>query len=123
MPSVTDWRYIFDGLGRLKAGLTLTADYFDGSTSNATPTDPLGVETALNYCKAGDVDALRAAINAACGNEKMQSVRYWSSSECPSTIINEGNNNAWVYQFDLGRLVYNNKDGSFTVRIRAVFAY
>lgn len=123
MPSVTDWRYIFDGLGRLKAGLTLTADYFYGSTSNATPTDPLGVETGLNYCKAGDVDALRAAINAACGNEKMQSVRYWSSSEWPSTIINEGNNNAWVYQFNLGRLVYNNKDGSYTVRIRAVFAY
>lgn len=119
LPSVTDWRYIFDGLGRQNAGLTLTAKHGDGTpiySSNATPTDPLGVVDFMYYYKDGDaVDAssLRAAINAACGNTALQSGSYWSSSEDSS--------NAWLYLFGYGRFWGLSKSSSLYVR--AVFAY
>ena len=120
-PSVTDWRYVFDGLGRQKAGLTLTAKYgSDTYSSNATPIDPLGVVNNMYYYKDGDADgasSLRSAINTACGNTALQSGGYWSSSERYYY-----SDSAWYYDFYDGKLWDVNKAyNSFYAR--AVFAY
>ena len=122
MPSVTDWRYIFDGLGRQKAGLKLTAkDYFSSISysSNATPTDPLGVLDLMYYYKDGDAvgaSSLRAAINAACGNTALLSERYWSSSE-----YSDDSGFVWTYYFNAGGFPSHMK--SNYCYTRAVFAY
>ena len=121
IPSVTDWRYVFDGLGRQKAGLTLTAKSGDGNTtysSNATPTDPLGIES-MYYYKDGDAEgasSLREAINAACGNTALQVNYYWTSSDWiwDSAF-------AWCYVFHDGRFASNAK--GIHNSVRAVFAY
>ena len=124
LPSVTDWRYIFDGLGRQKAGLTLTNKKDDGSIvycNNVTPTDPLGVVNGRYYYKDGDADgasSLRAAINAACGNEDLQSGDYWSSSEYDDMDQNK----AWYYQFYYGKFSWTNRT-TYDCYARAVFAY
>ncbi len=124
LPSVTDWRYIFDGLGRQKAGLTLTNKKDDGSivyNSNVTPTDPLGVVSGRYYYKDGDADgasSLRAAINAACGNEDLQSGDYWSSSEYDDLDQNK----AWYYRFYYGKFSWTNRT-TYDCYARAVFAY
>ncbi len=124
LPSVTDWRYIFDGLGRQKAGLTLTNKKDDGSIvycNNVTPTDPLGVVNGRYYYKDGDADgasSLRAAINAACGNEDLQSGDYWSSSEYDDMDKNK----AWYYRFYYGKFSWTNRT-TYDCYARAVFAY
>ena len=123
LPSVTDWRYIFDGLGRQKAGLTLTAKSSDSwfiYSSNATPTDPLGVEGAMYYYKDGDADgasSLRDTINAVCGNTALQSNYYWSSSE-----FYNNSGEAWIYDFYNGKLWKVNKTYN-NFYVRPVFAY
>ena len=121
LPSVTDWRYIFDGLGRQKAGLTLTAKKgSDTYSNNATPTDPLGVVDGMYYYKDGDAydaSSLREAINAACGNTALQSDNYWSSSE-----YSDDSNCAWDYVFYDGKFWWVDKTGG-TRYGRAVFAY
>lgn len=120
LPSVTDWRYIFDGLGRQKAGLTLTAkdDNSGIYSSNATPTDPLGVKDGMYYYKDGDASSLLAAINAACGNTALQSSPYWSSSE-----YSDNSENAWEYNFNDVQFWWVTKAGPVYVYVRAVFAY
>jgi hypothetical protein len=121
IPSVTDWRYIFDGLGRQKAGLTLTAKSYNGNTtysSNATPTDPLGIES-MYYYKDGDVEgtsSLLEAINAACGNTALQANYYWTSSEYSGTSVL-----GWCYVFYYGTFESNAK--TLSDHIRPVFAY
>ena len=122
LPSVTDWRYVFDGICRQKAGLTLTAKVKSSSTvysSNSTPTDPLGVLDVMYYYKDGDAEgasSLRAAINDACGNTALQSKHYWNSSE-----YSNNSSVAWLYGFDYGFFWNNGKTGRGYVR--AVFAY
>ena len=122
LPSVTDWRYIFDGLGRIKGGLTLTAKSSDGNTtysSDARPTEPKGVIDGMFYYKDGDTggnSSLRAAINTACGNTELQSNCYWSSSE-----FTDYSNRVWSYYFDHGKFHYNDKSSQYSAR--AVFAY
>ena len=120
LPSVTDWRYIFDGLGRQKAGLTLTAkdDNSGIYSSNATPTDPLGVKDGMYYYKDDDASSLLAAINAACGNTALQSSTYWSSSE-----YSDNSGNAWEYSFNDVQFWWVTKAGPVSVYVRAVFAY
>ena len=122
LPSVTDWRYIFDGLGRQKAGLALTAKSDDEIfiySSDATPTDPLGVEDTMYYYKDGDApdaSSLLAAINAACGNDALQYEVYWISSE-----YSENSDKAWVYSFWSGVFgLYDKEDYN---NARAIFAY
>ena len=59
MPSVTDWRYIFEGFG-----------------GPAVASQP-GIENKEVYCNGEDV---KNTINAACGNTALGGC-YWSSSE------------------------------------------
>ena len=126
LPSVTDWRYVFDGLGRIKGGLTLTAKSHDGNTtysSDARPTNPLGIENGMYYYKKKEGvfpdqgnSLLRDAINTACGNTALQALNYWSSSE-----VTENSGNAWFYDFYNSKFWYGNKTKNYAVR--AVFAY
>lgn len=113
LPSVTDWRYVFDGLGRIKGGLNLS----DG-TNAVTPTSPLGVSNDMVYRNGNDGRTLRNAINTACGNEALSSLNYcyWSSSECT-----EDTNYVWYYNFYYGIFWWGSKASDFYVH--AVFAY
>lgn len=119
LPSVTDWRYIFDGLGRQKAELTLVAKRFCGLTifsENATPTNPIGVESQMRYLNGDNGHSLLAAINTACGNGggngALQYYFYWLSSS---------SDKVWVYNFGEGNFILYPKTNSYYVR--AVFAY
>lgn len=111
LPSVTDWRYVFDGLGRIKGGLNLS----DG-TNAVTPTSPSGVSDGMVYCDGDDGSTLRAAINTACGNVALQPFHYWSSSE-----YTDYSNHAWYYLFLNGKFLWYPKTDFYCVR--AVFAY
>ena len=121
LPSVTDWRYIFDGLGRQKASLTLVAKRTGGEpkptfSEDATPTNPKGVEDMMIYRNGDNGSSLRTAINTACGNDALQSDSYWSSSQLSSE-----SNKAWVYYLQWGQIYYYPKTKGHNVR--AVFAY
>ena len=124
LPSVTDWRYIFDGIGRIKNGVTLTAKSKDGNTtysSNATPTDPLGVENGMYYYKDNDAvgnSTLLAKINEACGNTALQSDDFYWSSSWYSDLYG---GYAWDYLFLNGQFWNNHKSNIYYVRV--VFAY
>lgn len=111
LPSVTDWRYIFDGLGRQKKGLILTAkDRQSVYSTNATPTDPLGAKYLMAYY--GSI-SLCSVINEACGNSALQSNIYWSSSQCVNYM--------WGYTFDEEE--FSQSVTSIGQYARAVFAY
>ena len=115
LPSVTDLRYIFDGLGRQKAGLTLVAKSYGGLTifsENATPTNPKGVQDMMRYFNGDNGHSLLAAINTACGNGALQYYFYWLSSS---------SDKAWVYNFGEGNFILYPKTNNYNVR--AVFAY
>lgn len=111
LPSVTDWRYVFDGLGRIKGGLNLS----DG-TNAVTPTSPSGVSEGMVYCDGDNGSTLRAAINTACGNDALQPFHYWSSSE-----YTDYSDHAWYYLFFNGKFLWYPKTDFYCVR--AVFAY
>ena len=111
LPSVTDWRYVFDGLGRIKGGLNLS----DG-TNARLPTSPLGVSDGMVYRDGNNGNTLRDAINTACGNTALRSSSYWFSSECTGE-----SNRAWYYSFYQGKFCWYYKTNSMYVR--AVFAY
>jgi hypothetical protein len=119
LPSVTDLRYILDGLGRIKGGLTLTASK-SGTTysSNATPEEPLGVLELIEYRNGSDGSTLLSAINTACGNTALQLKYYWSSSKCSGY-----SDMVWSYGFNNGQFVYANESTSTDAYVRAVFAY
>ena len=124
LPSVTDWRYVFDGLGRIKGGLTLTAKKGENTYSNdARPTNPLGIEDGMFYYKKKEGELLDQgnsllcdAINTACGITALKNENYWSSSE-----VTENSGNAWFYDFYNSKFWCNNKTKNYAVR--AVFAY
>ena len=98
LPSITDWRYIFEGFGGPKVS------------------DQAGVNggSEMNY---GNGEALCNAINTACGNTALSRSNYWTSSEY------EGNSDyVWYYGFwdgvtDIGKKAQNK------YQVRAVFAY
>lgn len=96
LPSVTDWRYIFQGL-----------------CSGPSATSPVGVADGGAY---GTGSTLQSAINTACGNTAIGAFGYWSSS-----AHNSINGYVWIYKFDAGKFVYG--DGTGGSRVRAVFAY
>ena len=97
LPSVTDWRYIFQGI------------------NNGTPsaTIPVGVSTGTAYSTGS---TLRSAINTACGNTALQSYIYWSSSERSDNTLF-----AWAYYFSNSCFGLNGKANSNYVR--AAFAF
>ncbi|MBQ6379471.1 MAG: hypothetical protein IJJ56_11860 [Prevotella sp.] len=111
LPSVTDWRYVFDGLGRIKGGLNLS----DG-TNAVTPTSPSGVSDGMVYCDGDNGSTLCAAINTACGNNALQPFHYWSSSE-----YTDYSDHAWYYFLFKGKFLWYPKTNFYSVR--AVFAY
>ena len=98
LPSITDWRYIFEGFGGPKVS------------------DQAGVNggTEMSY---GNGEALCNAINTACGNTALSCLNYWTSSEYA------GNSDyVWYYGFydgitDIGKKAQNQ------YQVRAVFAY
>ena len=98
LPSITDWRYIFEGFGGPKVS------------------DQAGVNggTEMSY---GNGEALYNAINTACGNTALSRSNYWTSSEYA------GNSDyVWYYGFwdgitDIGKKAQNQ------YQVRAVFAY
>ena len=99
LPTVTDWRYIFDGLC--------------GGAGDNSPTSPAGVSDNMEY---GDGSTLRDAINTACGNTELIGGTYWSSSQ------ETGNaNRAWGYGFGNGMFMLKYKTIYYFAR--AVFAY
>lgn len=117
MPSVTDWRYIFDGLGRQKAGLTLKAIFASTVYSdNATPTNPASIFSPMFYGDASNASSLRAAINEACGNTALHNYLYWSSSE-----DEYDSSKVCVYDFSISEFFSGGKTGELYTR--AVFAY
>jgi hypothetical protein len=95
IPTVTDWRYIFQGLGGPSA------------------TNPVGVGAGTGY---GTGSTLRSVINTACGNNQLQSGKYWSSSE-----LSGDTSIAWDYDFNNSYFFNFYKTNSNYVR--AVFAY
>ena len=68
LPSVTDWRYIFYGLGTIKSGLNLTARNGSGAahtyTDKAVPTNPAGVENGMEYHTGNNVTLLCEKLNS-----------------------------------------------------------
>lgn len=98
LPSITDWRYIFEGFGGPKVS------------------DQAGVNggSEMHY---GNGEALYNAINTACGNTALSRSNYWTSSEY------EGNSEyVWYYGFWDG-ITDIQKKAQGQYQVRAVFAY
>lgn len=111
IPSVTDWRYIFEGLCHIKGGLTLN----DG-TNPVTPTSPSGIFENRAYRAGENGSSLINAINNACGNTALQDYIHWSSSKKANY-----ENTVWDYSFSSG--VFWSSGETSENRVRAVFAY
>ena len=94
VPSVTDWRYIFQGL-----------------CSGPSATSPVGIASYGNY---GNGSTLRNAINTACGNTNLQNTWYHANSNGTTY------GGLWNYDFNEGKFK-DYVDNGF--RTRAVFAY
>ena len=124
MPSVTDWRYIFDGIGRIKNGFTLIArrSETDVVKDGATPTEPLGIENSLLYRrKEPGTPQLYGVINAACGNDELRAsdtYSYWTSSEYTGDDYS-----TWTYNFYFNTSKFRLPYKSNPNYVRAVFAY
>ena len=95
LPSVTDWRYIFQGLGGPSA------------------TSPAGVSAGSSN-PYGTGSTLLSAINTACGNTELQSSCYWSSS---------GNNSAYAWVYNFYSSYFDGSNMTDNRYVRAVFAY
>ena len=98
LPSVTDWRYIFQGLGGPSA------------------TSPVGIVADGTY---GNATTLRTAINA-YGKGDLKADLYWCSSE-----DNENNSNVWFYYFlgGYGGSNFQSTSKETSCYVRAVFAW
>ena len=97
LPSITDWRYIFEGFGGPKVS------------------DQAGVNGGSEPYY-GNGESLCNAINTACGNTALSRFNYWTSSEY------EGNSEyVWYYGFWDGITEILKKNGG--IYVRAVFAY
>ena len=94
VPSVTDWRYIFQGL-----------------CSGPSATSPVGIASYGNY---GSGSMLRNAINTACGNSNLQNTWYHANSNGTTY------GGLWNYDFNEGKFK-DYVDNGF--RTRAIFAY
>ena len=99
LPSVTDWRYIFQGI------------------KNGTPsaTSPVGVGSGSSHTY-GSGSILYSAINTACGNTALQFLYYWSSSE-------ESGYTTFAWYYNFYRSYFGDALKTNTNYVRAVFAY
>ncbi len=105
IPSVTDWRYVIQGLG-------------DGTSA----TSPVGIGDH-NFIYSGDTSGYgsssnRSLINGKCGNLELQNQYYWSSSYYQYTTETK---KPWRFNFDSSRFEWNSPDDMSL--IRAVLAY
>ena len=99
LPSVTDWRYIFQGM-------------CEDAPDAPKATDPVGIRNTAYY---GYAEDLAEAINLA-SIWNIERDFYWTSSE----YVNEAAS-AWCYEFnDSGMSKMSKSTGGF---VRAVFAY
>lgn len=109
VPSVTDWKYIFAGIG-------------GKAVDNSAVTD--GIVYSSGTDSGGSDGSHRALLNIWCGQvwnattkpQAVQSYYYWSSSERA-----EYTGNAWRYDFNFSKFSWSSKTGNSYVR--AVFAY
>ena len=93
MPTVTDWRYIFQGIGGPSA------------------TSPVGIYSGNIYGNSSTLRNMTGKVTA------LQNYYYWSSSEVNET---EGSG-AWVFYFNNPSFARNSL--TYPGNIRAVFAY
>ena len=120
LPSVTDWRYVFDGLGRIKGGLAL---YNKKTDLYLFPTIPLGVSDGMTYRDGDNGSSLQNAINNACNTALQSGVEalYWSSSKYTDTSYAWFY--VWNYSFVNGNFYYGRNEYDTFRYSRAVFAY
>ena len=98
LPSVTDWRYVMQGL-----------------CGGPSATSPVGiVDNGWYYVNS--LDAMVSSINTACGNTAFQKTCFHSSSESDTD-----NTKAWWYGFDYGKFGCSAK--TVGNHARAVFAF
>lgn len=97
LPSITDWRYIFEGFGgpmvSAQAGVNGGSEMYYGSG-----------------------EALYNAINTACGNTALSRYNYWTSSE----YVGDSN---WVWYYGFHDGVTDIFKKEVGIYVRAVFAY
>lgn len=125
VPSVTDFRYIFQDLMISRT----TGDYvIDQTIINATT--PVGIadqdahyysgQSSFKYGTSGD-RLLYTYINNLCGNTNLQGQYYWLNSQVISREGTLQNQKAWRFSFSADQFEWNeNLDQSLT---RLVFAY
>ena len=98
LPSVTDWRYVMQGL-----------------CGGPSATSPVGiVDNGWYYVNT--LDEMVHSINTACGNTAFQKTYFHSSSESDTD-----NTKAWWYGFDYGKFGCSAK--TLGNHVRAVFAF
>ena len=99
IPSVTDWRYIFQG----------------GLCNGPSATSPNYIKYYETY---GNGSTLHSAINTACGNDNLKNGGYWTSSaeEYENGIM------WWYYDFNSSYFIYYFCD-DMSYYARPVFAY
>ena len=110
VPSVTDWKYIFAGIG-------------GKAVDNSAVTD--GILYSSGTDSGGSDGSHRALLNKWCGQawnattapQAVQSYYYWSSSERA-----EDTDYAWFYNFN-GSVFYWASKTNYYCYVRAVFAY
>ena len=100
-PSVTDWRYVFQGLG----GPSVP----NPDTFNPDPGDPSKNEY-------GDGTVLRKSINTICANTDLGIKGYWSSTKSTT------DDTAWEYSFQSSVFYSKNKESEQS-SVRYVYAY
>lgn len=118
IPSVTDWRYILDGICTQMNGVNLWARSYDlsYSVSTVTPTNPLGISDRMSYTS--HTHSSYNALKSACGNTALKNDDdrgYWSSSQY------SGSSRMWEYNIYDGVFAWCENSGSFYVR--ACFAF
>lgn len=109
IPSVTDFRYIFQGLSSVSAtnpkGIVDQACHYPTSAPQAGSTTYANGETLTN------------AINNACGNSNLHRQYYWTSSALTGETTTKG----WRFSFSRGEWEFNTTTEMSL--IRPVLAY
>lgn len=106
LPSVTDWRYVIEGIG-----------------DHTSATNPKGIMDYDGIYPGHDTSGLhngpssRSSINSYCGNNSLKSIVYWTSSK----LAGSSPIKVWRCDFAYGYYVWNEQYDQ--ARIRLVLAY